>query len=95
MPVVKLDDKKIRCMIKSKDEKVKNSDIGDILKITSRRVQQATLSTRRPKRSPTLKIPERPRKPITSQEIRPLAQLDIFYHITQIHSQQDPKLRTT
>ena len=43
IPVVKLDENKIRWIIKSKDDKIKNSDIADTLKITLRRVQQIYL----------------------------------------------------
>ncbi|MGI0063104.1 MAG: DDE-type integrase/transposase/recombinase [Nitrosopumilaceae archaeon] len=67
--MVKLDDDRIRWIIKCRDEGIKNADIADVQKITVRRVQQIYSSYRKNSKLPVLKSPGRPTKPVTVQEI--------------------------
>jgi len=83
--MVKLDDEKIRWLIKWKEDDHKNSDIADGLKITPRRVQQVYSQYHATKRIPTLKTPGRRRKPITAAEIGLVRQTQKKYHTNALY----------
>ena len=80
MPMAKLDEKKIRRLVKSRDGKVRNSEIASVLKITARGGQQAHSQYKATSKIPALKTPGRPRKPITSHEIEPVRQVREKFH---------------
>ena len=67
--MVKLDEDRIRWIIKCKDEGRKNADIAATQKISVRRVQQIYSWYRKNKTIPALKSPGRPARPVTEQEI--------------------------
>ncbi len=83
--MVKLDENKIRWIIKSKDKTIKNSDIADIFKTTPRRVQQIYLQYKTTKKIPILKTLGWPRKPIISQEIELVKQTQKKYHANALY----------
>ncbi len=83
--MVKLDDKKISWLIKSKDEKVKNSDIVNVLKITPRRVQQVYSQYKATSEIPALKRPGRPKKSVTIAEIELVKQVQEKFHTNALY----------
>ncbi len=85
IPMVKLDENKIRWIIQSKNEKVKNLDISVILKITPRRVQQVYSQYKKTKKIPTLKRPGRPKKPVTVHEIELVKQVQEKFHTNALY----------
>lgn len=84
--MVKLDEDKIRWLVRQKNHGVKNQDIADGLKITVRRVQQVYCAyRRRNSQIPALKRPGRPKKPVTQHEIRLVRQAHRKYHANALY----------
>ena len=66
--MVKLDDSRIRWIIRMKEQGVKNREIASVQKVSIRRVQQIYAEYRRSRQTPLLGKPGRPRKEITESE---------------------------
>jgi putative transposase len=78
--MVKLDEDRIRWIIKCKDEGKKNEDIANVQKISVRRVQQIYSWYQKNKMVPTLRKPGRHVKPITVQEREIVRQVHKRFH---------------
>ena len=83
--MVKLNDDKIRWIIKCKQQGIKNQDIADGLKITTRSIQQIYYSYKKSNQILVLKRPGRPKKPITQHEIQLVRKSHKKYHINALY----------
>ncbi len=88
IPMVKLDEDRIRWIIKCKEEGKKNADIARIQKISIRRVQQIYSWYQKNKMVPVLRKPGRPTRPVTEQEIRVVRDAHKRYRANALYLQR-------
>jgi hypothetical protein len=92
--MVKLDEDRIRWIIKCKDEGKKNEDIANVQKISVRRVQQIYSWYRKNKMVPTLRKPGRHVKLITVQEREIVRQVHKRFHANAAYLERYLKINS-